>query len=79
MLVDTDGDGDLGDEVSTLILYPAGALFIDVIPQADGTIIGRATAISGEANWSGFQLFRTGQVVATEKETWGSVKALYRP
>lgn len=54
MVVDEDANGDLGNDTSETVGAP-GVLF-HVLSDADGTITGRGTAISGEADWAGFQV-----------------------
>lgn len=54
MAVDEDANGDLGNDTPKVIAS-SGALF-NVLSDATGTITGRGTAISGEADWAGFQV-----------------------
>jgi hypothetical protein len=61
MLVDTDGDGDLTDEVAFEVITlngatPAPAYLAVVVASASGAIVGRGSATIGEADWAGFQL-----------------------
>jgi hypothetical protein len=66
MLVDTDGDGLLGDETAKAIgssgtdmQHYQDAYFASVLADASGVIHGRGVGRIGiEANWSGFQLAR---------------------
>jgi len=54
--VDTDGDGDLGDEVATRIPPQSGVMF-SVTSNASGSITGTMDpGNSGEANWGGFEI-----------------------
>jgi hypothetical protein len=59
MVVDEDANGDLGNDTAKVV-SASGVLF-HVLSDETGTITGRGTAISGEADWAGFQ-------VATEPE-----------
>lgn len=54
MAVDEDANGDLGNDAPKVV-GAQGALF-HVMSDATGMITGRGTAISGEADWAGFQV-----------------------
>ena len=54
MVVDEDANGNLGNDTAKVV-GAQGALF-HVMSDATGTITGRGTAISGEADWAGFQV-----------------------
>ena len=65
MLVDTDGDGSLADEISQLVVntggggpFGAGVVFTSVTADENGMILGLNSNGVGtaEANWGGFQL-----------------------
>ncbi len=68
LTVDTNGDGSLFDE--TLQFVPAaGLLFEDVVASPAGTITGSiAAGNQGEANWGGFQLLLSGEVVIVDTD-----------
>lgn len=57
MLVDTNGDGNLGDEVAKFVNVGLGqgAFFASVFADSNGRISGLGDS-PGEANWGGFQL-----------------------
>ncbi len=58
MTIDTDGDGDLGDEIQFTVVADEFPAITSIIASAGGTIIGSATTAAGvsEGHWSGFQL-----------------------
>ena len=66
MLVDTDGDGDLSDEVNVPVITTGGfgtptanqlGYLSSIRASAAGEIIGRGVGVTGnEADWAGFQL-----------------------
>jgi hypothetical protein len=65
MLIDTNGNGSLADEVARTVVSPPGTLFASVFSDANGRIIGRGIAMGSEANWGGFQLARPARAVVT--------------
>ena len=57
MVVDEDANGDLGNDTTQVVSSPLGSgVLFYVMSDATGTITGRGTAISGEADWAGFQV-----------------------
>lgn len=65
MLVDTNGDGLLTDETATTVQSTAAGtgVLVFVTTDANGVLHGQNTAVSGEANWGGFQLALASPVV----------------
>jgi hypothetical protein len=57
MVVDEDANGDLGNDTAQVVSSPPGSgVLFHVLSDATGKITGRGTAISGEADWAGFQV-----------------------
>ncbi|MDB6151716.1 MAG: hypothetical protein JWL90_169 [Chthoniobacteraceae bacterium] len=54
---DVNGNGSIADDASFTAPVGGGVLISGIHPDAAGKIIGNADAPSGEANWSGLQLF----------------------
>lgn len=61
MLVDSDGDGSLTDELARNV-STNGLLLTDLQPGDDGRIIGRMLNTGHEGNWGGFQIAQTADV-----------------
>ncbi|HOD82047.1 MAG: PEP-CTERM motif protein [Planctomycetes bacterium ADurb.Bin126] len=61
MLIDSDGDGDLSDEIARNV-GTSGLLFDGLLPNDQGVIIGQMLNNNREGNWSGFQIAQVSDV-----------------
>lgn len=62
MLIDTNGDGDLGDETAFNVAF-GGRLFEELIASSNGSIIGQILNDGHEGNFAGFELRQVSQAV----------------
>ncbi len=62
ILVDTNGDGSLADEIAVNVGF-GGRLVTDIIASGSGSIIGQALNDGAEGNWAGFELRRVPSAV----------------
>ncbi len=78
MLVDTNGEGSLADEIAQTVVSPPGALWAAVKSDASGAIDGRGAVTStDEVNWGGWQVVEL-NATPTLQSSWGSIQRLDR-